>query len=64
MGSIEFDHALVVRDIAHAWHLEPATTTAPNHPWLQPIEPSSPIAVHRQIFTEGRKGHKERMIQA
>jgi hypothetical protein len=48
-GSIEFDHALVMRDIAHAWHLEPATARTPRHPWLRP-EPSSPIAVHRGIF--------------
>jgi uncharacterized protein YqjF (DUF2071 family) len=49
-GSIEFDHALVMRDIAHAWHLEPATSTAPTHPWLRPVEPGSPIAVHRGIL--------------
>ena len=53
-GTIQFDHAVVMRDIAPAWHLEPATASAPAHPWLRPIEPSSPIAVHRQIFTEGR----------
>jgi hypothetical protein len=49
IGSLEFDHALVMRDIAQAWHWEPATTTAPRHPWLRPMEPSSPIAVHRSI---------------
>lgn len=47
-GSIEFDHALVMRDVAHAWHLEPATSRAPRHPWLQPIEPGSPITLHRE----------------
>jgi uncharacterized protein YqjF (DUF2071 family) len=46
-GSIEFDHALVMRDIAHVWHLEPATSNAPAHRWLRPIQPSSPIAAHR-----------------
>jgi uncharacterized protein YqjF (DUF2071 family) len=61
-GSVELDHALVMRDIAHAWHLEPATATTPRHPWLRPMEPSSPIAVHRQIFTEGHKGHKEGQV--
>jgi uncharacterized protein YqjF (DUF2071 family) len=50
LGSIEFDHALVMRDIAHAWNLEPATARPPRHPWLRPVEPSSPIAVHRGIF--------------
>jgi len=61
-GTVEFDHALVMRDIAHAWHLEPATATTPRHPWLRPMEPSSPIAVHRRILTEGHEGHKERMV--
>jgi uncharacterized protein YqjF (DUF2071 family) len=50
MGSIEFDHALVMRDIAHAWNVEPATARTPDHPWLRPMEPSSPIAVHRGIL--------------
>jgi Uncharacterized conserved protein (COG2071) len=49
-GSIEFDHALVTRDVAHAWHLQPTTARPPGHPWLRPIEPSSPIEVHRGIF--------------
>jgi hypothetical protein len=49
-GSVEFDHALVMRDVAHAWNLEPATVRNPSHPWLRPIEPSSPVAVHRGIF--------------
>jgi hypothetical protein len=49
-GSVEFDHGLVMRDAAHAWHLEAATATTPRHPWLRPMEPSSPIAVHRDIF--------------
>jgi hypothetical protein len=49
-GSIEFDHALVMRDIAHAWHLEPAPSRAPTHPWLRPIEPDSPITIHRGFF--------------
>jgi len=53
LGSIEFDHALVMRDVAHAWHLEPATSRAPRHPWLQPIEPDSPIVLHRGIFGDG-----------
>jgi uncharacterized protein YqjF (DUF2071 family) len=61
-GAIEFDHALVIRDIAPAWHLEPATSIAPGQRWLRPIEPTSPIAVRRQIFTERHKGHKERVI--
>jgi hypothetical protein len=26
-GSIEFDHALLMRDIPHEWHSEPAMTT-------------------------------------
>jgi uncharacterized protein YqjF (DUF2071 family) len=47
-GSIEFDHALIMRDIAHTWNLEPAPSRAPTHPWLRPIEPESPIAVHRE----------------
>ncbi len=45
-AAIEFDHALVMRDIAQAWHLEPATSSTPAHPWLRPIEPSSPAEVH------------------
>jgi len=49
-GSIEFDHALVMRDIAHAWNFEPAIERTPSHPWLRPIEPSSSIAVRRGIF--------------
>jgi Uncharacterized conserved protein (COG2071) len=49
-GSVEFDHALVMRDTAHAWRLEPATATTPRHPWLRPMEPSSQIAVHSSIF--------------
>ncbi|MBV8212977.1 MAG: DUF2071 domain-containing protein [Verrucomicrobia bacterium] len=49
-GSIEFDHALVMRDIAHAWHLEPVTARLPSHTWLRPIEPSSSVAAHRGIF--------------
>ena len=49
-GSIEFDHALVMRDVAHAWNLEPATSRAPRHPWLQPIEPDSPIVLHRSVL--------------
>jgi len=48
-GSIEFDHALVMRDIAHTWHLEQATARTPRHPWLRP-EPGSPVAVHRGII--------------
>src|SRR5215469_1821319 len=51
-GSVEFDHALVMRDVAHAWHLQPVTARPPGHPWLRPIEPSSPIAVHRSIFDD------------
>jgi uncharacterized protein YqjF (DUF2071 family) len=47
-GSIEFDHALVMRDIAHAWNLEPAPSRAPTRPWLRPIEPESPITLHRE----------------
>jgi uncharacterized protein YqjF (DUF2071 family) len=47
-GTIEFDHALVMRDIAQVWHLAPATANAPNNPWLRPIEPSSPIAIRRE----------------
>jgi hypothetical protein len=47
-GTIEFDHALVMRDIAHAWHLVPATSGTPAHPWLTPIEPASPVTVHRE----------------
>ena len=54
MGSIEFDHALVMRDIAQAWHWGRAITTAPRHPWLGPMEPSSPITVHRDIFVDHR----------
>jgi hypothetical protein len=50
VGSIEFDHALVMRDIAHAWHWEPAAANAPRHHWLRPMEPSSPIAVRRGIL--------------
>src|SRR5258708_9680885 len=45
-AAIEFDHALVMRDIAHGWHLEPATSSTPAHPWLRPIEPSSPTEGH------------------
>jgi Uncharacterized conserved protein (COG2071) len=45
-GSVEFDHALVMRDIAQAWHLEPATSSPPARPWLRPMEPSSPVAAH------------------
>ena len=50
LGSIEFDHALVMRDVAYAWHLQPVTASPPGHPWLRPIEPSSPIPVRRSIF--------------
>jgi hypothetical protein len=45
-GSIEFDHALVMRDIAQVWHLEPATSNTAAHRWLRPIQPSSPAEVH------------------
>jgi hypothetical protein len=47
-GTIELDHALVMRDIAHAWHLEPVTSSTPAHPWLRPIEPTSPAEAHRK----------------
>jgi hypothetical protein len=62
VGSIEFDHALVMRDAAQAWNLEPAPSRAPTHPWLRPIEPDPPIAVRKQICTEGRRGHKEPVL--
>jgi Uncharacterized conserved protein (COG2071) len=29
--SIQFDHALIVRDISHAWHMAPDLATAPMH---------------------------------
>jgi hypothetical protein len=45
-AAIEFDHALVMRDIAYAWHLEPVASST--HPWLRPIEPSSPAEAHRE----------------
>jgi hypothetical protein len=54
-GSVEFDHALVMRDVAQAWHLESAAASNPRHAWLRPIEPSSPIAVHRDIFGEAHR---------
>jgi hypothetical protein len=28
-GTVEFDHALIMRDLAHAWHSEEAMTAAP-----------------------------------
>ena len=59
LGSIEFDHALVMRDVAHAWYLEPATSRAPRHPWLQPIEPDAPIVLHRGILGDGPARTKE-----
>jgi hypothetical protein len=53
-AAIEFDHALVMRDMAQVWHLEPATSSTPAHPWLRPIEPSSPAEVHCRRNRESR----------
>jgi uncharacterized protein YqjF (DUF2071 family) len=47
-GTIEFDHALVIRDVAHAWHFVPSPADTRAHPWLKPIEPTSPVTIRRQ----------------
>src|SRR5258708_12849291 len=37
-ATIEFDHALGIRDLAHACHLYPPTSSTPTHPRLSPTE--------------------------